>query len=171
MLRFAAYFSSARSALRRTAQAANEAIQCHYAFSQASSSKEGSHMHTASLQVARKALAQNVLFRRAQLRLSQTALCRRAGVSRSVISAIENEESNATLEILARVSNALEIDFAELIKAHVQEGDSEADIQRRARDGDDAFVDADDFIVALDDAAGERYSRAGRPRVAGAASS
>jgi len=128
-------------------------------------------MYTASLQAARKALAQNVLFRRAQLRLSQAALCERAGVSRSVISAIENEETNATLEILAKVSSALEIDFADLVKAQVQEGDSEADIQRRANDGDDAFVDAGDFIAALDDAVGERYSRAGRPRVAGAASS
>jgi transcriptional regulator with XRE-family HTH domain len=128
-------------------------------------------MFTASLQAARKALAQNVLFRRAQLRLSQTALCERAGVSRSVISAIENEESNATLEILAKVSSALEIDFAELVKAQVQEGDSEADIERRAEDGDDAFVDANDFIAALEDGARERYSRAGRPRVAGAASS
>jgi transcriptional regulator with XRE-family HTH domain len=128
-------------------------------------------MHTASLQAARKALAQNVLFRRAQLRLSQTALCERAGVSRSVISAIENEEINATLEILARVSHALGIEFAELVRAQVQEGDSEADIQRRAKAGDDEFVDAVDFIAAIDDATGRRYSQAGRPRMANTASS
>jgi transcriptional regulator with XRE-family HTH domain len=117
------------------------------------------HPHLHSL--AREALRFNVLFRRAQKRLSQAALAERAGVSRTILSAIENGEGNVTLDSIEKLAETLDISVADLFTQNVRSGASEADLARRAHDGPEAYVDADDFLAALDDRAG-RYSPRGR---------
>ncbi len=99
----------------------------------------------------RDALRSNVLFRRAQKRLSQTALAERSNVSRPVISELENGRGNATLDVLSRIASALETNVADLLTQQVNPGNSDSDIERRAMDGDEAYVDADAFLEALDD--------------------
>lgn len=120
--------------------------------------------HTTQEGVARDALRFNVLFRRSQLRLSQTALAERAGVSRPVVSDLECGRANATLDVLGRIATALGTSVGYLVTP-VQPGDSDADLERRAADGEDAYVDAGDFLTALDEqTAGQpqRYSNRGR---------
>src|ERR1700676_4483443 len=125
----------------------------------------------APLRTARKALRQNVLFRRAQLKLSQSALAEQAGVSRPVISEIESGEAKATLEVLGRIAAAPDCSIAELVETRAQHGDSQADLDRRAQASDEDYVGARDYIAALDERS-ERYSKAGRRRaVAGEVSS
>lgn len=125
----------------------------------------------APLTAARKALRQNVLFRRAQLRLSQTALAERAGVSRPIVSEIESGKAKAGLDVLARIAVALRCSIAELVEIRTQRGDRQADLDRRAQAGDEDYVAARDYLAALDERSG-RYSRAGRRHtVAGEVSS
>ncbi len=115
--------------------------------------------------VARDALRFNVLFRRAQLRLSQSALAERAGVSRPIISDLECGRANATLDVLGRIATALETSVVDLLTQHVQPGDSDTDLERRAADGEEAYVDASDFLTALDEqttAKPRRFSNRGR---------
>lgn len=119
--------------------------------------------------VARDALRSNVLFRRAQLRLSQEALCKRARVSRVAVSRIENASGNVTLDVLGAVAAALETSIFELLRP-VDPDMSDADIERRAADGPEAYVNADDFLAALDDGAG-RYSNRGRKPLRASAAS
>ena len=120
--------------------------------------------------VARDALRIHVLFLRAKLRLPQTTLAKRAGISRALLSSIEQGTANVTLDVLSRLADALDTSAARLLEP-VNAGASDADVARRLNDGPEAFVDADDFLTALDDstaAAGEpkRYSRAGRRKAA-----
>ena len=118
--------------------------------------------------VARDALRSNVLFRRAQRKFAQTELARRSHVSRAVISAIENGEANATLDVLGRIAAALETSVVDLLTDHVRPGDTDADLERRAADGPEAYVNAADLLAAVNDgAAGNRagrYSPRGRRR-------
>lgn len=116
---------------------------------------------------ARDALRSNVLFRRAQKRLSQTALAERAGVSRTIVSAVENGEGNVTLDVLAKIAGALETSVPDLLTEPVSLGASDSDLARRAADGPEAYVDADAFLAALDDRAG-RYSKRGRRKTVSA---
>jgi len=116
---------------------------------------------------ARDALRSNVLFGRARLRLSQANLAERAGISRPVVSEIEQGKGNVTLDVLERIAAALETTAARLLTP-VQRGASDEHIARRRKDGPEAFVDARDFIATIDesdDAAGKpaaRYSKRGR---------
>lgn len=79
--------------------------------------------------VAHDTLGFNVVFRRDQLRLSQSALAKRAGVFHSVISDIESARSNVTLDVLVRIASALEIEVADLLMQHAQPGKSIDDIE------------------------------------------
>lgn len=120
--------------------------------------------HQAPQTVARDALRSNVTFRRAQLRLSQSALSQRSGLSRAVVSAIENGDGNVKLESLARLAGALGCSVADLLaQTEHRPRLTEAELARRAAAGPEDFVDAGDFIAALDDRAG-RYSPRGRRR-------
>ena len=118
---------------------------------------------TAAAPAARDLLRLNLVFRRAQLRLSQAALAERAGVSRPVISEIENGRANVSLDVLERIAAALEATVATLFTP-AQPGASDADIERRAADDPEAFVDAYAFLAALDEGAPAeaRYSNRGR---------
>ena len=124
---------------------------------------------SASSRVARDVLRFHVLFLRAKLRVSQANLAKRAGISRALLSSIEQGTANVTLDVLARLASALESSAAKLLEP-VDRGASDADVVRRLKDGPEAFVDADAFLASLDEstAAGEpeRYSRAGRRRKA-----
>ena len=122
-------------------------------------------MPTSTNSLVRDALRSNILFLRAQKRFSQIALAERAGVSRTIVSAVENGEGNVTLDVLERIAGALETSVADLFTEHVQAGVSEGDIARRAEDGSEAFVDADAFLAALDERA-KRYSKRGRRKAA-----
>jgi len=97
------------------------------------------------------ALKFNILFRRAQMRLSQDALAKRADVPLRIVSDLEFGCGNATLNVLVRIACALEISVADLLTQHVQPGNSDADIERRAADGDESYVSARDLLGALDD--------------------
>jgi len=113
--------------------------------------------------VVRDALRSNVLFRRAQRKLAQAELAKRSRVSRAVISAIENGDANATLDVLGRIAAALDTSVVDLLSEHIRPGDTDADLERRSADGPEAYVDSDDFLAAVDDRAG-RYSPRGRRR-------
>jgi transcriptional regulator with XRE-family HTH domain len=124
-------------------------------------------IHTHFHSLAREALRSNVLFRRAQKRLSQATLAERAGISRTILSAVENGEGNVTLESIEKIAGTLETSVADLFAQPVSLGASDADLARRADDGPEAYVDADDFLAALDDRAG-RYSKRGRRKAVSA---
>jgi transcriptional regulator with XRE-family HTH domain len=115
-------------------------------------------------------LADHVVVARARKGLSQAELAERAGISRDTLSRIERGEADPTLNVLSRLADALSVDVAELLAR--DRGDALADddeLVRRAADIRAGNVDARTLLVAIDDAAGhapERYSRAGRPRVA-----
>ena len=115
--------------------------------------------------VTRDALRFNVLFRRAQLRLSQSALAERAGVSRPVVSDLECGRANATIDVLDRIATALETSVVDLLTKRAKPQDSAADLERRAADGPEAFVDSVAFLAALDEqtpGTASRYSNRGR---------
>jgi transcriptional regulator with XRE-family HTH domain len=118
---------------------------------------------------AREILRANIIIKRAQKRFSQTDLAERAGVSRPTISRIERAVSDIGIDVVERIAKALDLTIAQLFAPlHTGRVDDE-ELARRAATPDDEFVDAEDLIRALDEAAGrpiERYSRAGRPRVA-----
>jgi len=100
--------------------------------------------------VERDVLSLNVLFWRAKSRLSQTVLAKRAGVSRALLSSIEQGTANVTLDVLSRLAAALGTSVAKLFEP-VRGGASDAAVARRLEDGPEAFVDADDLLAALDE--------------------
>jgi transcriptional regulator with XRE-family HTH domain len=53
---------------------------------------------------------------RERLGLSMNAVAERAGLSQQMISYVEREMRNPTLETLLRMSAAMEIDFAEVVR-------------------------------------------------------
>ncbi|WP_349642828.1 helix-turn-helix domain-containing protein [Bradyrhizobium canariense] len=63
----------------------------------------------------RAALARNVCELRLSLGMTQAELAKRADIRRALISEIEREEANPTLETLVRVAAALRVDAAELL--------------------------------------------------------
>lgn len=115
--------------------------------------------------VARNALRYNLVFRRAKLRLSQSALSERAAVSRPLVSDIEHGRANVTLDVIERLAVALETSVPDLLTP-VRAGASDDDLERRSGEGLEAYVGARDFLAALDGepAAEEpvRYSKRGR---------
>ncbi len=62
----------------------------------------------------RDALRHNCLFWREQLRLTQTALAKRAGLAQSRISDIEQGSARLTLDVVERLAAALETDLQNL---------------------------------------------------------
>ena len=118
--------------------------------------------------VARDALRFNLLFQRAKWGLSQKALAQQVSISRPLVSDLEHGRANVTLDILERLAAVLEVSVPDLLTP-VHAGTSEADLERRSKDGPDAFVDARDFLVAVDDdlaakttGSAARFSRRGR---------
>jgi transcriptional regulator with XRE-family HTH domain len=123
-------------------------------------------LSTAVDSAARDALRFHLVFRRAKQKLSQSALAERAGVSRPVISELEQGRGNVTLGVLSRIAAALDATPAQLLTVPSR-GSTDEDVLRRDKEGLENFVDAWDFLEALDesgDAAEEvaRYSKRGR---------
>lgn len=115
---------------------------------------------------ARDTLRYNLVFWRAKRQLSQALVAERAEVSRPLISEIEQGRANVTLDVLERVAGALDVSVSQLLEP-VRAATTDADIERRAGDGDDAFVDSEDFLATIDDRApgasdAARYSKRGR---------
>lgn len=117
--------------------------------------------------LARDALRLHVLFLRARHRMSQSTLAARAGVSRAVVSRIEQGDTNVTLAVLDRIAAALATESWRLV-APIDTGSSDADVERRLADGPEVFVDAADLLAAIDESASAdkaaRYSKRGRPK-------
>jgi len=67
--------------------------------------------------VAKKRLAENVRRIRLAREMKQTELAMRSRVTQALISAIELQEANPTIESLYRIAQALEVDLTELFAA------------------------------------------------------
>jgi transcriptional regulator with XRE-family HTH domain len=107
------------------------------------------------------ALRVNLVVLRATKGLSQQALAERTGVSRAVISELEQGRGDARLTTLARLANGLGVAVSALVEPWRPQPPTDAELSRRARD--DEFIDADAFLAALDEADRiPRYSRRGR---------
>jgi transcriptional regulator with XRE-family HTH domain len=65
-------------------------------------------------------LASNIKARRASLGLAQERLGLEAGVDRTVVSKIERELANPSLEILFRLAERLELSVPDLLSADIQ---------------------------------------------------
>ena len=117
---------------------------------------------------AKATLAFNVLFQRARLGISQAELAERSSISRTSISRIEGGAADSPgLDVIERIASALGVAIAELF---IERGDDErtvddAELARRAAAPRPEFVDARALLDAVDEAAGRRYSTAGRPRL------
>ena len=119
---------------------------------------------------ALEALRVNVIVGRAKAQLSQQELADRAGVSRPTISRIERAAGDVGVDVVQRVADALRTSVAELFVSVDSARVGDAELARRAAAPANDFVDARTLLAALDEAEApaepERYSRAGRPRVA-----
>lgn len=110
----------------------------------------------------------NVIALRARRQLSQAALAELAGISRATLSNIERGDANVTIDVLERLSLALDVEIGNFFEP-VDFGEPDDDeIVRRGNDSADNFIDAFVALEAIEEAAGrpanvERYSKAGRP--------
>ena len=66
----------------------------------------------------RRAISQNLKALRQAKSLAQEKLALEAGVDRTVVSKIEREVANPSIEILIRLAVALEVDVGRLISPH-----------------------------------------------------
>ena len=63
-----------------------------------------------------KKLGDNIKKIRTQKKMSQGDICRKLGMDRSYMSAVESGKKNITLAILERLANALGVSPSELLK-------------------------------------------------------
>jgi transcriptional regulator with XRE-family HTH domain len=111
--------------------------------------------------VPNKALRINLLVLRAKNGISQATLARRTGVSRAIVSELEQGRGDVRLTTLARLASGLGVTIGELLEPWHPQPPTEAELSRRARD--DEFIDADTLLAALDESDRiPRYSRRGR---------
>ncbi|MGH7737783.1 MAG: helix-turn-helix transcriptional regulator [Candidatus Tyrphobacter sp.] len=108
-----------------------------------------------------EALRINLVVLRARAGLSQAALAKRSGVSRAIISELEQGRGDVRLTTLARVAQALGATVNELLEPWHPHPPTEDELARRAREDD--FIDAEALLGAIDESAAvPRYSRRGR---------
>lgn len=108
------------------------------------------------------ALRINLIVLRAKKGYSQAAFARRTGVSRAIISELEQGRGDVRLTTLARLANGLDVAVGDLLQPWSPHTPTDEELSRRARDDD--FIDADVFLAALDEANDvPRYSQRGRP--------
>jgi transcriptional regulator with XRE-family HTH domain len=115
------------------------------------------------MQPAMSNVRDNVVRKRAELRLSQSALAARARVSRPTVSKIEQGDANVTIATLEKIAVVLRCRVNELFeprRARVVD----AEIERRANAPESDFIDARALSRAIQEANEVRYSNAGRPR-------
>jgi transcriptional regulator with XRE-family HTH domain len=117
-------------------------------------------------QTAVEILRVNVIVGRAKAKLSQEQLAKRSGVSRPTISRIERAVGDVGIEVVERIAHTLGTSIGQLFVPARESPVDDSEIARRMADPESEFIDARDFLAALDEAAEpERYSRAGRPRM------
>lgn len=109
------------------------------------------------------ALGRNVVCKRAERRISQAELARRATVARQTVSKIESGYGDVRVGVLEKIATVLGCDVRDLFAPQPHEA-SVAEIRRRSKASDKEFVDADVLLDAIDEANRTRYSKAGRPR-------
>ena len=111
-------------------------------------------------------LRAHLVVERARKRLSQAELAKRAGVSRYTIVKLESgDDANPRLDVLGRIAYALGVAVHELLAPIADPHDaSDDELERRARTPASDYVEADDFLAALDEAAGDNAPSAGRRR-------
>jgi transcriptional regulator with XRE-family HTH domain len=113
---------------------------------------------------ALEALRVNVIFGRARVRMSQDQLARRASVSRPTISRIERGAGDVGIDVVQRIADALGTSVAELFTPAFDGPVTEAELARRAAAPASEFVDVDDLVAAMDEAAASGEHAAGRRR-------
>jgi transcriptional regulator with XRE-family HTH domain len=117
---------------------------------------------------SREILSGNLIIARARARLSQAALAEAAGVTRQTISDIERGATNATLDVLDKIVEALGISIDQLFVPPFTGIMDDDELLRRRASPREENVDARDLLVAIDEAAArptKGYSAAGRPRI------
>lgn len=108
-----------------------------------------------------EALRINLVVLRARAGLSQAALAKRSGVSRAIISELEQGRGDVRLTTLARVAQALGATVSELLEPWHPHPPTEDELALRAREDD--FIDAEVLLAAIDESTAlPRYSRRGR---------
>lgn len=103
----------------------------------------------------------NVVRKRAELQLSQSALALRSRVSRPTISKIEQGDANVTIAMLEKIAVVLGCSVNELFEPRPARADG-AEIKRRANAPESEFIDARALSRAIQEATKVRYSNAGR---------
>ncbi len=105
----------------------------------------------------------NLVVFRAQRQFSQAELAKRARVSRTVISELEQGRGDVRLATLARIAKALETSVHQLLEPWRPGVITEEELIRRSQTPESEDVDARVFLAAMDEANGvRRYSRRGR---------
>lgn len=119
---------------------------------------------------ANEILARNIILFRARRRYSQAELAQRSALSRTSISNIERGDVSPTVSVVGRLAIALHVTLQELFADEaIPDIANDAELARLAAAGREGAIDADSLMMAIDEAAGysaDRYSRAGRPRLA-----
>src|ERR1035441_8257878 len=104
------------------------------------------------LAAANEALRINLVVLRAKGGLSQATLSTRTGVSRAIISELEQGRGDARLTTLSRLAKGLGATVSDLLQPWLPEPPTDEELFRRAHD--DGFIDAGAFLAALDEANG-----------------
>ena len=106
-------------------------------------------------QTTRKRIGVQVVLARARARLTQAELARAAGVTRQTVSGIERGSTNATVDVLDQIANALSIPIARLFTpARDLTGVVDADeISRRRASPRTELVSARALHAAIDEVA------------------
>lgn len=110
----------------------------------------------------------NLIVGRARARFSQEDLAERSGVGRATISRIERgAATDVGVDTLERLAGALGVSIAAFFVSPSAARADDDELDLRAADSDDEFIDARALLDAVSEAADgeERYSRAGRPPV------
>jgi transcriptional regulator with XRE-family HTH domain len=108
-----------------------------------------------------EALRVNLVVLRAKYGLSQAKLARQTGVSRGIISELEQGRGDVRLTTLARLAGGLGVTVSDLLEPWRPQRLTDEELARRARD--DEFIDAEALLGALDEADSvPRYSQRGR---------
>jgi len=121
---------------------------------------------------ALRALSTNIIIYRARAELSQIKLSAKAGLSRPVISKMEQGAMSPSIESLAKIAHVLGCSIADLFEDEPAGPVSEEEIVRRMASDISEDVDVDRFLEALEEANQRaprfvRYSTRGRkPAVA-----
>src|SRR5258708_19597 len=115
---------------------------------------------------AMEALRLNVVYKRAEHRISQSDLAHRSHIARQTLYKIESGQGNVTVEVLEKIATVLGCGVDELFEPRRLNVD-DAELARRANAPQSEFVNAYDLLDAIDEANKVRYSRAGRPRSVG----